>query len=301
MPNGLPPLNALRAFEAAARHSNFTRAAEELGMTQAAVSYQIKVLEDRTGKPLFNRVGRQVVLTNAGAQLAAVASEAFQSIRAGFSAVQGTQDGTLKLSVVPTFAMNWLSLRIGGFQMANPKIAVQLEVSGDVVDFASSDIDIGIRNSPKKWPGLCSFKLAEVTYTPMLSPGLADSIGGVNKPEDLLKLPIIDTGDPWWRNWFEAAGVKDPDFSNQPVSQMGTQTVDGNIAIAGHGVAILTPLFHSSALRDGLLIQPFPLKCTAENPVWLVYRETQKNNRKIKLFRDWILSEMEKDKAGYAV
>ncbi len=297
MPNSLPPLNALRAFEAAARHSNFTRAAEELGMTQAAVSYQIKVLEDRTGKPLFNRVGRQVVLTDAGAQLSAIAGEAFQSIRAGFSAVRGTQDGTLKLSVVPTFAMNWLSLRIGAFQMANPKLAVQLETSGNVVDFASSDIDMGIRNGSKNWPGLCSHKLAEVTYTPMLSPRLAESIGGVNKPEDLLKLPLIDMGDPWWRNWFEAAGVKDPDFSKQPISQMGTQAVDGNIAIAGHGVAILTPLFHSSALRDGLLIQPFELKCTADNPVWLVYRETQKNNRKIKLFRDWILSEMEKDKA----
>lgn len=296
MANSLPPLNALRAFEAAARHSNFTRAAEELGMTQAAVSYQIRVLEDRSGKPLFNRVGRQVVLTEAGAQFAAIASEAFQSIRNGFASLQETGDVKLKLSVVPTFAMNWLSLRIGAFQMENSKIAVQLDTTGNVVDFATSDVDIGIRNGFGSWPGLHAEKLADLTYTPMLSPKLAESVGGIHKAEDLLKLSLIDASDPWWGKWFEAAGIKNPDFSNQHLSQMGTQTVDGNIAIAGHGVAILSPIFYASALRDGLLIQPFELERMAENPIWLVCREAQRNSRKVKLFRDWIFNEMEKDK-----
>ncbi|KZL20639.1 Glycine cleavage system transcriptional activator [Pseudovibrio axinellae] len=296
MANSLPPLNALRAFEAAARHSNFTRAAQELGMTQAAVSYQIKVLEDRTGKPLFNRVGRQVILTEAGAQFAAVASEAFQSIRTGFSALQETGDFTLKLTVLPTFAMNWLSLRIGAFQMENSKIAVQLDTSGNVVDFASSDFDIGIRHAWGKWPGLCTEKLAEITYTPMLSPKLLESIGEIKSPDDLLRFPLIDASDPWWIDWFEAAGIKNPDFSNQHHSRMGTQAVDGNIAIAGHGIAILSPIFYASALRDGLLVQPFELECVAAKPIWLVYRETQRNHKKIKLFRDWIFNEMEKHK-----
>lgn len=296
MANSLPPLNALRAFEAAARHSNFTRAAEELGMTQAAVSYQIKVLEDRSGKPLFKRVGRQVVLTEAGSQFAAIASEAFQSIRNGFAALQETNEIKLKVSAVPTFAMNWLSLRIGAFQIQNPKMAVQLDTSTDLVDFASAGFDVGIRNGSGDWPGLCTHKLCDITYSPMLSPKLAESVGGIHKPEDLIKLPLVDVGDPWWLTWFEAAGVKDTDFLDQHSSQMGPQTVDGNIALAGHGVAILSPIYYASALRDGLLVQPFELECVAEKPIWLAYSEAQKNNRKIKLFRDWIVSEMGKDK-----
>ncbi|GHB42871.1 LysR family transcriptional regulator [Pseudovibrio japonicus] len=295
MTNSLPPLNALRAFEAAARHSNFTRAAEELGMTQAAVSYQIKVLEDRSGKPLFKRVGRQVVLTEAGMQFAAIASEAFQSIRNGFAALQETNEVTLKVSVLPTFAMNWLSLRIGAFQIQNPKMAVQLNTSTDLIDFASAGVDVGIRNGSGDWPGLCKHKLCNITYSPMLSPKLAESVGGIHKPEDLLKLPLVDIGDPWWLSWFEAAGVEATDFLNQHSSQMGPQTVDGNIALAGHGVAILSPIYYDSELRDGRLVQPFELECVEEKPIWLVYREAQRNHRTIKLFRNWIFSEMEKD------
>ena len=150
----LPPLAAVRAFEAAARLLSFTRAAEELAMTQAAVSYQIKVLEERVGSPLFIRKPRQVELTETGKALAAASTEAFRILAESFEQVRTGAQGTLSITTVLTFASNWLARHLGSFQIAHPSLAVRIDTSSHMVDFAREDVDIGIRSGNGNWPGL---------------------------------------------------------------------------------------------------------------------------------------------------
>jgi LysR family glycine cleavage system transcriptional activator len=288
----LPPLAAIRAFEAAARLLSFTRAAEELAMTQAAVSYQIKVLEERVGAPLFVRRPRQVELTETGRALAAASTEAFRILAEGFEQAQTGAQGMLTITTVLTFASNWLARHLGSFQIAHPSLAVRIDTSSHMVDFAREDVDVGIRSGNGNWPGLDVPLLIAATFTPMLSPKLAASIGGVKEPADLLRLPILDPEDPWWIQWLKEAGVSSEGFKNRPSSRLGAQAYEASAAMAGHGVAILTPAFFAAELADGRLLQPFDLVCNDGHAYWLVYPEARRNVPKIRAFRDWILAEI---------
>ncbi len=291
----LPPLPAIRAFEAAARHQSFTRAAEELGMTQAAVSYQIKLLEDRVGEPLFVRGPRGVALTEMGNRLAPEITESFAQLRAAFDALKETSEGILAITSSGTFATNWLVPRLGGFQLAHPDIAVKLDASAHLVDFSRGEFDVGIRSGKGGWPALVVHPLFAAAYSPMLSPRLLERIGPLDAPADLLRRPgleIIDPSDDWWGDWFEAAGVPSPDLSASKGISVFSQQLAGRAALAGQGVAILMPAFFAEELASGLLVQPFALlRQGAEARYWLVYSETRRSSKKIRAFRDWILSE----------
>ncbi|ATU93000.1 LysR substrate-binding domain-containing protein [Phyllobacterium zundukense] len=289
----LPPLAAIRAFEAAARHGSFTKAAEELSMTQAAVSYQIKLLEERIGTALFLRRPRQVILTEVGARLSPVISEAFDLMRGAIAATRENADGVLTITTIPTFAANWLVPRLGSFQLAQPALAVRLQATREVVDFSRDDADVGIRSGSGQWPGMITHKIFDADFTPMLSPALAATIGGIEKPEDLLKLPIVDPSDPWWKLWFGAAGIAEPDLRGDPRSRFGDQHLEGKAVIAGQGVGILTPVFYETELAQGQLIQPFNIVGTADHFYWLVYPEARRNVPKIRAFRDWLLGQLE--------
>ncbi|KKB10981.1 LysR family transcriptional regulator [Devosia geojensis] len=286
----LPPLTAIRAFEAAARHLSFTRAAEELGMTQAAVSYQIKVLEERVGAPLFLRQARQVALSETGARLAPEVTAAFEMLKTAFAETRGRIDGMLNISVVPTFASYWLARHVGEFQMAHPQLALRLDSSARLVDFATEDVDLGIRSGPEQWPSpeFEGHLLLKARFAPMLSPALAASIGGVHEPADLLKLPLTDAGDPWFEQWFNLAGVE-YDSKSRPQSQFGAQHLEASAAMAGRGVAMLTPAFYSEEIAAGRLIQPFELVGYDGHGYWLVYPRSRRTIPKIRMFRDWIL------------
>jgi LysR family glycine cleavage system transcriptional activator len=288
----LPPLAAIRVFEAAARHLSFTAAAAELGMTQAAVSYQIKVLEERAGTPLFLRRPRQVVLTEAGQKLAPAVTQAFGLIGEAYAAVRGGADGVLNVSTLLTFAANWLAQHLGLFQLAHPALAVRVDTSNRIVDFAREDIDIAIRSGGGNWPGMETHMLFRADFTPVLSPKLAAGIGGVKEPADLLKLPILDPGDIWWKQWFEAAGVKVDGLAERPGTSMGAQAYEANAAIAGQGVAIVTRALFKVELADGRLIQPFDIVGDDGHAYWLVYPTGRRNVPKIRVFRDWILAEV---------
>ncbi len=292
MSSSLPPLTAVKVFEAAARRKSFTRAAEELGMTQASVSYQIKVLEERVGTTLFLRHARGVELTDIGQRFAHKASEALDLLREAFAEVRGRTEDTLVISVIPTFATNILAERLGRFQIANPSIAVRLDVSQSCVDFASEDFDLGIRSGKGNWPGLTCHRIMPSLFTPMLSPALAETIGGVHELSDLLKLPIIEPSDPWWWHWFEAAGLPPDVLKERPNMQFGSQILEANAAIAGQGVGILTPLFYCDAMEQKRLIQPFDLVCDDGTAYWLVCPEARRNAPKIRAFRDWIMAEI---------
>jgi LysR family glycine cleavage system transcriptional activator len=293
MPAQLPPLPAIRVFEAAARHQSFTRAAEELGMTQAAVSYQIKLLEERVGGPLFLRGARGVTLSETGRRLAPAVSEGFARIQAAFAELHETSDQVLNVSALHTFATNWLVPKIGAFQVAHPEIAVRLTVSEHLIDFTRSDLDVGLRSGHGKWPGLAAHPLFPAAYTPMLSPALLERAGPLNAPADLLKLQLIDPGDEWWEDWFAAAGVPDPGMSSRIGMSVQNQQLAGRAALAGQGAAILMPAFFAEELAAGRLLRPFPLvRRSSDSHYWLVYAEARRRVAKIRAFRDWILSEV---------
>jgi LysR family glycine cleavage system transcriptional activator len=294
------PLNALRVFESVARHGSFTKAGDELAMTQTAVSYQIKLLEENIGEPLFLRRPRQISLTEAGERLAPKVAEAFDLLNEAMASVREDAETTLIIHSTATFASHWLARHLGSFHLRHPNIAVRLATSDTLVDFSREPADVAIRNGKGIWPGLKADMLMTLNFTPMLSPALAETIGGVHTPADLLKLRIIDPGDPWWAQWFEAAGVADPDLASRPRSRLGAQSFEASAAIAGQGVAILTPAFYADDIAAGRLFQPFDLICDDDSDYWLAYPENRRNVPRIRAFRNWILAEFAagRDQAG---
>ncbi len=287
------PLNALRVFDAVARLSSFTKAGTELGLTQTAVSYQVKLLEETLGARLFLRRPRQIELTEAGARLAPKTAEAFGLIGEALASLKTVSEETLTISTTPTFAAHWLAGRIGRFQLAAPHVAVRMIANVELADFARDPVDVAIRYGTGGQRGLASHELMRIDYTPMLSPRLLESAGRLKEPRDLLGLRLIDPDDPWWRRWFEAAGVDDANLEGRPRARFGSQTFEASVAIAGHGVAILTPAFYRNEIASGLLAQPFPLVCGDDKTAYrLVYPETRRHQPKIRAFREWLLDEI---------
>lgn len=285
----LPPLPAIRVFDAAARHGSFTAAAAELAMTQAAVSYQIKVLEDRIGAPVFERYARGVGLTPVGRRLAQRASAALDILSDAYGDARGANEGTLAISAIPTFATNFLARQLGAFQCENANLAVRLEISETLTDFTHDKADVAIRGGRGEWDGLVSHLLMPTVFTPMLSPDLADSIGGVEAPEDLMKLPILSQGDHWWKLWMSFFDLADQAEPPELARSFGSQVVEAAAATSGHGVAMLTPAFFQHELERGQLIQPFEHLGDDGSGYWLVYPESRRNAHKIKRFRSWLV------------
>lgn len=287
----LPPLGAIRVFEAAARLGSFTKAAEELGMTQSAASYQIKLLEERAGTALFVRKTRKVELTEAGALLSPEASAAFSMLSDAWMSTKGGASGVLAVTMIETFASNWLAMRLGSFQLMHPNLAVKIETSNRLADFSREAVDVGIRTGAGNWPGLKAHYLFKADYTPMLSPRLLKSVGAIRTPEDLYKVPLCCADYPWWKNWFEAAGVTfDPGRVIRGPS-LETQTNDAMAAITDQGAAILTRNLYGAFLAKGQLIEPFDVSATDGDGYWLVHSDGRRNATKIKVFRDWILEQ----------
>jgi len=295
----LPPLSAIRAFEAAARHGSFTKAAEELGMTQAAVSYQVKLLEDRVGTPLFLRQPRRVVLSEAGKRLAPAVAEAFQRLNAAFASLRETDESVLSVTAINTFCTNWLVPRLGTFQMAHPTIAVRLDASSRLVDFAQEEFDIGVRAGAGKWPGLKADFLFPVEFVAVCSPEFLKRVGKIESAADLMKLPLLDwTDDVLWRRWFANAGISDPSPIAGPNISVQTQQMVGSAAMAGQGIALVTPALFDADIAAGRLVQILPTVSYHDMDYWLIYPEGRHNVPKIRAFRDWILAEVAKDRAA---
>ena len=290
------PLNAMRVLESAARHLSFTKAGEELGMTQTAVSYQIKLLEEFVGVPLFLRKPRQVALTETGELLAGRASQAFGILATALEEARARTADVLIISCTTTFAHQWLARRLGVFQARHPKISVQLALSNEIVDLSRSNVDIGIRWGKGEWPGLISRRIMRLDFAPVVSPSLAATIGGLNHPADILKLPIISPNDRWWKHWFAEAGVTETDLDSRTGSDFGIQNLEAQAAIAGHGVAIVNPVHFAEDIAAGRLLQPFDLVCNDGHDYWLVCSESRRNVPKIKAFCEWMLEEFPSDR-----
>ncbi|WP_182085423.1 LysR substrate-binding domain-containing protein [Aureimonas sp. ME7] len=290
MARSLPPLSALRAFEAAARHLSFTRAGEELGMTQAAVSYQIKVLEERVGNPLFQRAKRGVALTPDGSRFAGECTKALDRLAAAFADLQDSSAGILSISSVPTFASYWLARHLGSFQILHPETAVQLTSTRAIVDFEREPVDLAIRAGDGNWRGLTAHLLVPVDFTPMLSPALAQRFGGIpQKPCDLLRFPLTNAAHPWWKLWFDMVGVASSEAPKERGSDFGSQDLEAMAALAGQSASLLTPLFYADEVAAGRLVQPFEALYPIDRGYYLVYPEARRNVPKIRAFREWLL------------
>jgi LysR family glycine cleavage system transcriptional activator len=194
-----------------------------------------------------------------------------------------------------TFASQWLAPRLGVFQLLHPEIAVRLETTSRVIDFTREEADVVVRSGKGQWPGLVATKLLGVRFTPMLSPKLAATIGGVREPADILKLPLIDARDPWWVDWLNLYGLPLDVLERQNTPSLNMQALDANAAMAGLGVALLTPAYYRQELADGRLIQPFERVIDEGDAYWLAYPEARRNVPKIKAFRDWIVAEAAKE------
>ena len=302
MSERLPPLNTLRVFDAVARHMSFTKAAAELGMTQAAVSYQIRLLEERIGMPVFRRLTRKLALTDAGQHLAPVVADTFAGLTSAFATLTGRPDGVLSITAVTTFTTSWLVPRIGQFQLAWPDIAVRLDTDPRLVDFHREEFDVGIRGgniARGQWPGLISHHLMTIDLAPFCAPRLLAEAGPISSPEDLLKLPLLGEAAIFrpgyshadWVAWFRAAGV---DLAEPPPvrSQFTLQHMLATAAIAGQGGALLTPAFFQREIAAGQLVQVLPHMLREVESYYLVYLASRRDVPKIKAFREWLTAEI---------
>lgn len=289
------PLNALRVFEVVARLGNFTRAAEELGMTQTAVSYQIKLLEEYLGTLVFIRKPRALQLTDAGKKLLPKVAEAFSLLSEAMRLARGDAEETLEIYSPPTFASHWLSGHLESFQRDHPHITIRLTrymCNSDVRDFPN---DIAIHIAPEPPDDLVSHQILKIDYTPMLHPRLAESIGGVHVPADLLKLPWISEAKSLWTGWFDSIGLDHRKIKHANLDTFGALDLQANAAIAGHGVAMLPPFFFGDELPAGRLVQPFDLCVGDGNAYWLCYSPARRNSGKIKAFTGWLQSALAQD------
>lgn len=261
-------------------------------MTQAAVSYQMKLLEERLGAPLFARSGRGIALTEHGRRIAPQVTSAFDTMGEAFGSVRVESETVLTISAPRTFATNWLAGRIGSFQVARPELAVRLHVGDEIVDLAAGDADMGIRGAPAPWPGLVSHFVMGMPVTPMASPLLLAAHPPVREAADVLKLPRLSSDDDWWDLWIECAVDGAPEGKSPPSIRFESQILDGSAAIAGHGVAILSPPMWQTAIDAGQLVPVHPHFVNYRNGFWLVYPESKRSLAKIRAFRDWLLAEV---------
>lgn len=292
----LPPLSAVRVFEAAARLENFSRAAEELGMTQAAVSYQVRQLEDRVGQPLFVRERGRVRLSEAGRRLAPTISSALADIAGAFADLSADDSGILAISTIPSFGGTWLSGRIGRFQVGMPDLALRLETTGQITDFSRDRIDVAIRSGLGPWPGHSAEFLMRYHVTPICSPTFVEA-NAIREPADLLRVQRLAQDDPWWAGWFSGVGFQLPSIPPAAGIMFDSQLEEARMAGAGFGVALMTPVFWAEEIAAGRLVQPFPAMFYPPFSLWLVRPEGRHGVRKIERFREWLVAEMAAERA----
>jgi LysR family glycine cleavage system transcriptional activator len=290
----LPPLNALRMFEVVARRSSFTQAADELGVTQAAVSRQIKRLEEELGAVLFLRHYRAIELTAEGNRLYEVVRRSFEEIGVAAEEMRATGDDTmLSVSVSPYFSSAWLTPRLPGFFHLHPRIGLRLHHSYRPPDYQREAFDLGINWGNGKWPALVSERVLTGAFVPLLSPGLARR-QGLSGPAALLRLTLLYEFDlDHWRAWFRQVGVEMP-------SQVKSLRIDDShalrqAALDGQGAALFFWGLVRHDIATGKLRQPFADRLEHGEDYYLNYPRHAIRKTKVRLFRKWTLSEMRKN------
>lgn len=296
----IPGMRALRTFVVAGRHLNFTRAADELGLTPAAVSYQIKEIEDQLGVALFVRSSRTIRLTEAGAVLFDAAVEAFDVMGRAIARAQRMTRGAseLKVTADAQFAAKWLMRRVERFRKVHPDMELRFDISYQVRDFRHDDIDVAIRFGTGRYPGLAAHRLFDNVVVPVCSPHLLASGRPLGEPRDLLHHTLVhiewsQQGIVWpnWRMWMAAAGVEDFDDSRTVVFGSSSDAIQA--AIDGDAVALADFAMVANDLSEGRLVQlfEFGIRVPPEFAYFLVYPEEAASDPRVVAFREWILDE----------
>ncbi len=296
----LPPLGALRAFEAAARHLNFTQAAAELFVTQAAISHQVRQLEQWLGLRLFERRGHSLTMTEKGRGYLAEITVALDRIASATARVKDGFDGPLRVTVLPSFATCWLLPRLEAFQAQHPDIELKMTVSARRWDGVDDRFDVGIRSGLGRWPHLSAELIARESLSPVCAPSVAAGPPALRGPADLRRAKLLhDTPSDGWRIWCEHARVTDLDL------RKGLAFDDASLAlqaaIQGQGVALGRLTLAERDLREGRLVQPFEVTVPNDYSYWLVYPPAKAERSDVAAFRAWLLAQAPRDAAQPSV
>lgn len=302
MPDRLPPLTALRAFEAAARHLSFAKAAEELSVTPAALSFQIKNLEDHLGQPLFRRLNRAVELTEAGRVLAPGASDGFERLADAWRSARRLQDSrTLVVTAGPAFTAKWLAPRLYAFAQAHPEIELRFSATLKMMDFGRDEVDIAIRYGLGADPGMFCEPMLREAFTPMMRPDMAAEHP---TPKSLAKATLFHDGSmdflspsPDWAAWFRANGLPPPPAPSAQFSQ-ADHALDA--ALAGGGIVLCRTSLALHYLARGQLVAPFDIALTTDARFRMLCAQGTENRPQIAAFRSWMMKEIDSVPDGLA-
>jgi LysR family transcriptional regulator, glycine cleavage system transcriptional activator len=296
----VPGLQALKAFDAAARHLSFSKAARELNLTPAAISHQIKELEEQTGAILFERTSRSMQLTKAGHILRAAVGEALGGLTDALLRIRQMENPKqLRVTASPSIAAKWLVPRLDRFLGAHPGSDVRVDVSQSLLDFDRDGLDLAIRFGKGDYPGLEVEKLLEDTVFPVCSPALLTKDKPLREPRDLLRHTLIHLdweaqGAVWpnWRMWMLAAGIKD--FNDTRGLHFNQTSLAVQAAVDGHGVALGDSTIVADDLAAGRLVKPFELSLRSPPhfAYYLIMTKESAERPIVKAFRDWIVSEV---------
>lgn len=293
MKRGRLPLTALRSFEAAGRHLSFSRAAEELFVSQAAISRQIRELEAFVGQQLFERLHRRVELTETGRRLVDRLTRSFDDIDRCLTEILATPAQALvKVSVEPSFAGSWLVPRLNLFRTLRPDIDISVDVDPQLVEFRTHEAELAIRHSltERSWPRTQSEHLINTAVTPVLSPTLLASGPPLMEPADLKLYTLLheENRDGWFR-WFDAAGLAEVAPGRGPIFPDGALAAQA--ALLGHGVALIDTLMVGQELREEELVQPFDIE-VPWGAYWLVAPDLAALSEPAKAFAEWLKGEL---------
>jgi LysR family glycine cleavage system transcriptional activator len=291
----LPPLNLLRGFEAAARHLSFTRAADELHITQAAISHQIKLLEEHLGVLLFQRMIRKLRLTDEGRMLLPVIQTAFEQIAETVTAVRAKQGNhSLTVGLEPSFGANWMSPRLGRFWAQHPGVDLRLHHSVQKTQFAHEELDLAVRWGCDNWPNLVAERLIGLAFTPVWSPALLERSPPLLTPADLSRYTLLhDYDHEGWREWLASSGT----VGIRPES--GVVIDDTNVltqaAIDGQGVALCGLALVAGHLAAGRLVRPFKHTIATQSAYYVIYPPAAIKRPHIREFISWLHEEAAQD------
>lgn len=295
MSRRLPPLTSLRAFEAAGRHLSFTKAASELTVTQAAISHQVKSLEEHLGTPLFLRQPRRLELTRAGKTLLPVVRRAFNQIGdavAGIANAASSAELTVRLA--PSFAAKWLSPRLDDFRRRHPNISLSLTHSNKATNFRRESIDVAVTYGTGKWPGAVAEEVLRLDFYPVCAPQLEQAQFPLDTVANLRHYTLLHDADHQnWADWLKLADAVDVDASR------GTVMDDTNVliqaAIDGLGVALCSTHFVAGELAAGRLVRPFDTVLHTDYAYYIVCPRKHLNRPEVLAFRDWLLTQSAND------
>jgi LysR family glycine cleavage system transcriptional activator len=287
----LPNLNALRAFESAARLESFSQAAQELFVTHGAVSHRIRTLEQELGVALFVRDGKRVALSSAGRTYAQTVRQALQDIaRATQTVRSGNRERRLIVSVLPSFAAQWLMPRVGRFIESHPDIEIELMTGAALVDFRNDDVDVGIRFGLGDYPGVLVEKLMDETYFPVCAPNF--NHGRLpQQPADLLKLPLQRSEHEAWRDWFALAGLPE---ALEPAQ--GALFSDSALALQvmldGQAIGLVRRSLAQGYLDSGRLLKLFDIELPSRQAYFFVCPPAVAQARRVVVFREWLKAQI---------